>query len=74
MNPTIAIIVRALGMAGAVAILYGLVAAYMAVTDRRRDAQERDRKGEADYWRTVRTDPRRSRRDRNWPPRGGMAA
>jgi len=74
MNPTIAIIVRAFGMAGAIAVVYGLVAAYMAVTDRRRDAQERDRKGEADFQRTVRTDPRQSRRDRNWPPRGGMAA
>ena len=72
MNPTIAIIVRAFGMAGAVAVLYGLVAAYMAVTDRRAKKAERERKGESDYWRTVRTDPRRSRR--NWPPRGGMAA
>jgi len=74
MNPTIAIIVRALGMAGAIAALYFAVATYMAVTDRRAEKAERERKGEADFQRTVRTDPRRSRRDGNWPPRGGLAA
>lgn len=74
MNLTIAIIVRALGLAGAIAALYFAVAAYMAVTDRRAAKAERERKGEADFQRTVRQDPRKSRRGRSWPPRGGIAA
>ncbi|HXE60904.1 MAG TPA: hypothetical protein VN607_09360 [Gemmatimonadaceae bacterium] len=53
-------LVHALGIVVAMGAVYGLVAAYMALTDRRRDAQERQRKGEADFQRTVRTDPRRS--------------
>jgi len=55
----------------AIVALFFVVGAYMEWMDRRASKAERERKGEADFQRTVRTDPRKSGRR---PPRGGLAA
>lgn len=78
MNTLMVTAARWFDAACALAVLYAVVAVYMAVTDRRSRDAEREHKRERDYWRTTKADPRRSQRStrrHNWrPPNGGFAA
>lgn len=64
---------RWLGAICAISVLGAAVWAFMAGIDRRRDAEQREREREQDFWRTARQDPRKPK-PRNWRPPSGFAA
>lgn len=74
MNPILVIGARVLGVVCAMAVLYAVVAAFMAVTDRRRNDAERKAWRERDWQRAVSADPRKSKRATRRGRPGGEAA
>lgn len=73
MNALLVIGARWFGAACALAVVYAVVMVVMAATDRRRTEAERKQQRERDFWRTVKADPRKSKRG-NWRPPNGFAA
>lgn len=73
MTPLLTIAAPWFGAACALAVLYAVVMVVMAATDRRRNEAERKQQRERDFWRTVKADPRKSKRG-NWRPPNGFAA
>lgn len=74
MNPLLVALAPYVGALAGLAVLYAVVSVLISSVGQRRKNAERDAQHDRDYWRTVKADPRKSKRG-NWrPPSGGFAA